>query len=207
MAAGSSTPILDTFDRANEGPPPSASWTNLNAGLKVVSNVCAANASNSVSYWNVSTPGPNCEVGCTITTKPANGQSIGVYLRGKDTGSVLTFDAYLFMALAQAGTDILRCQRIDNAVATTLGSDVSQEYAAGDKINLKAIGSTLIMQYFNGTSWATVGARSDTTYGAAGRLVAAIGDTTGRFDDFFGGTLQPRDMIISGDFMIPVLRG
>lgn len=181
------TPVLDTFNRANEGPPPSTSWTNLNAGLKVISNVCGANASNSVSYWNVGNFGPDCEVFCTITTKPGSGQSVGLYLRGKDTGSVVTFDAYLLVALVQAGTDILRIQRVDNAVATTLGADVSQEFSANDVILLRMIGSTLFMEYNNVVQTT----RTDSTYAAAGVIAAAIGDTTGRIDDFGGGLYAP----------------
>jgi hypothetical protein len=181
------TPILDGFNRANEGPPPSTSWTNLNAGLKVVSNVCVANAANSVDYYNVGTYGPDCEVYGTVTTKPASGQSIAFYLRLKDVGSIATVDGYLVLALVQAGTDILRVQRLDNGTATTLGADVSQEYATSDKFLLRATGSTLIMERNN----AIAATRSDTTYGAAGNLGAAIGDTVGAFDDFGGGVYRP----------------
>lgn len=183
----STTPILDTFNRANEGPPPSASWTNINAGLKVVSNLCAANASNSVDYYNVTTYGPNAEVFCEVTTKPTNGQSIGIYLRLKDVGSVVTVDGYVLFVFVAAGTDSMLIQRVDNGVATTLGATISQETTAGDKILLRIIGTTLFLE--RNESLNTT--RTDSTYTAAGYIGAAITDTTGRIDNFGGGIYAP----------------
>lgn len=179
------TPILDSFNRANEGPPPSASWTNLNAGLKVVSNVCAANAANSVTYWNVQTYGPDSECYCTISTKATNTNSIGVYVRLKDVGSVATVDGYALFGFTSAATDTLQIQRVDNGVATTLGANVSQELSNGDTILLRARGSTLELERNN----LLVTTRSDSTYTVAGNIGAAITDTTGRLDDFGGGNV------------------
>lgn len=48
------TPILDNFNRANEGPPPSTNWVTLGPyGFKVVSNQAApSNALESIAVWN-----------------------------------------------------------------------------------------------------------------------------------------------------------
>jgi hypothetical protein len=62
--------LLDDFNRANEGPPPSASWTTGTvAGLIVLANECTRQAAGGFrqdAYWNASQFGPNCEVGCRI---------------------------------------------------------------------------------------------------------------------------------------------
>lgn len=179
------TAILDTFNRANEGPPPSASWTNLNAGLKVISNVCGANAANSISYWNTICVSANEESYFTVTTKPANGQTCGAYVRLKDVGSIATLDGYGLLASMAAGTDSIALQRIDNAVATTLGASVSQEISTSDILCIRISGSGIEMER-NGSVVIT---RTDTTYTAAGYLGAAISDTTGRIDNFGGGSL------------------
>lgn len=182
----SHTSVLDDFNRANEGPPPSANWSNINAGLKVISNVCGANAANSISYWNAAQYGPDCEVYGTITTRTGNGQSFGFNLRCKDM-TLAGLDGYQLLCLQQAGTDIFRIQRLDNSVATVLGADVSQEFAANDKVLLRAVGSTLTFERND----AEVTTRTDTTYPLAGYLAAALTNTTGRFDNFGGGSLFP----------------
>jgi hypothetical protein len=69
------TPILDDFNRANEGPPPSANWSAYHAswgfgdGLEVVSNQCKGNSYNLCGdWWSVETFGSDCEVYVTIAT-------------------------------------------------------------------------------------------------------------------------------------------
>ena len=44
------TGILDDFNRGNEGPPPSANWTTLVQGHKVVSNACTSNSTASTQH-------------------------------------------------------------------------------------------------------------------------------------------------------------
>lgn len=189
--AGPTTAVLDDANRANAGPPASANWSDLNSGIKVVSNQFAANGTNSFSYWNASSPGPACECYGLIPTKPTNGNSVAFQVRGKDTGSIATFDCYQILGLAQAGTDIIRMQIITNAGATTVGADISQEISNGNGLLIRANGSSFDLDYFNGTSWSNAGTRTDSTYSAAGRVGLAISDTTARVDDFGGGTYIP----------------
>jgi hypothetical protein len=58
-----STPILDDFNRSNEGPPPSSNWTSIYNGHVVASNHIRGYVynDNNVSMWNASTFGPNIE--------------------------------------------------------------------------------------------------------------------------------------------------
>lgn len=66
------TPILDNFNRGDEGPPPSANWTTVtwsDGGLKVLSNAAVPEATTTgdyIIYWNASTFGPNLEARFTI---------------------------------------------------------------------------------------------------------------------------------------------
>ena len=50
------TPVLDNFNRANEGPPPSANWVGwimAASNLIVYTNVCACNvAGNGDAGWD-----------------------------------------------------------------------------------------------------------------------------------------------------------
>lgn len=182
------TPILDSFTRADEGPPPSASWSNTFNGLKVVSNECAGNAvGQNISFWNASTPGGGCEAYATIRAKPANTNGMGICARLKDTGAIGTLDGYLITALTAVVADTIRIDRLDNGVATTLGSTISQEFSVGDKIGIRCVGSNIQAWYFNGTSWSLLGTRVDTTYPDAGRIGLIIQNILGRWDDFGGG--------------------
>jgi hypothetical protein len=187
--AGPTTPVLDDFNRADGGV--GANWSTFAGlgGLNVASNqVAGSGASANLQYWNVSQYGPKSEAHLKITAKPGNGQAIAVSLRCKDVSSISTLDGYTLAAIQQSGTDVLRCQRVDNSVATTLGADISQEYAAGDGILLRANGSTLEIEYFNGSAWTQLTTRSDATYQGAGYLMVTVQGTTGRADDFGGGT-------------------
>ena len=58
------------------------------------------------------------------------------------------------------------------------------EFVAGDQIGVSALGSTLAY-YRNGTQQFT---RTDATYGAAGKIGLLMENTTGRWDNFGGGT-------------------
>lgn len=65
------TPILDNFNRANEGPPPSANWTGdfdpgFGDDLIVLDNLLQTSFGNGSAYWNQSIYGPDCEVYSTV---------------------------------------------------------------------------------------------------------------------------------------------
>ncbi len=187
------TSVLDSFDRANEGPPPSSSWTADTGfgsnGLRVVSNVCGATSlSDSFAYWNVSSPGPDCEVFVTVSTKPANGNYCALYLRSVFAGA--GSDGYELQLNVATGTDTTQHYRVDNFVFTALGAAINQEFTAGDGLGLEIIGNSLQAYRRSSGVWAALGTtRADSTYTAAGRTGIQIQDTTGRFDDFGAGTV------------------
>lgn len=158
--------------------------------IGIASNQAAGQtAGNNLVMWNVNTDGPDCESAITINTKPANGAAVALYLRGQQISNILTIDGYLCAMITDAGTDIFRIQRIDNAVATTLGADITQEFTAGNSFRFSAVGSTLTVEYFNGTSWSVLGSRTDSTYTAAGNPGLLMVGTTARVDNWIAGTL------------------
>lgn len=187
------TPLLDAFNRSNTGPPLSSSWSDLAGGNKVVSNQAAGNtASFNFSYYNVGQFGADQEAYITVATVPAATDAAAVYCRMKDVGSVLTVDGYLCGVIPAVGTDVIRIQRIDNAVATTLGADFSQEVAGGDKLLFRLIGSTLEAFYGTAGAFTSLGTRTDSTYLAGGYLGLLIQNTAARIDDYGGGTYAPQ---------------
>lgn len=190
------TAILDNFNRANTGPPPSASWSQGYGGIfgqfKVVSNQAAVNSlifGYAENYWNVATYA-DCEAYVTIAAKPAAGSLFALMVRTVDIAT--NPDGYLLVLTPSAGTDTLQIDRGDNGVRTLLGAAVSQEVSVGDSIGIRAIGSTLTCWYKpSGGSWTELFSRTDATYSAAGRIELITNSAATIVDDFGGGTYVP----------------
>ena len=191
------TGVLDDFNRANEGPPPSASWTDTwltGSGLTVNTNQCATNGGTTLkdSYWNVSTFGPDAEAFVTIATIPTtDGDSIRLGIRLAQPGAT-TVDGYLAMWqwIAGAGADRVRLFRLDNGAATELGTGVDLNMSAGDKLGMETIGSTIKVYTKSGAgAWTERRSETDATYSAAGFIGLQFIRTVFRCDDFGGGTV------------------
>ncbi len=192
------TGVLDAFNRANEGPPPSANWTSAweNNQFSVVGNQCehtGALNDYSTAHWNVSTFGPDSECYVTVVAKPTNNDDeLGVGCRMANIGAGTTDGYMMTPRVKSAATDEFRLFRFDNGVSTQLGAAVTQEIATGDAIGIEAIGSTIKAFYkASGGSWTEVMSRTDATYTAAGSilLLAEKGPSDVQFDDFGGGTV------------------
>ena len=185
------TALLDDFNRADEDPLGNGNWTGPFFGsepdLQILSNVVAANAAASNSYWSASTFGPNSELHFTRTTEVAAGQSFGFGIRLVNIGAATT-DGYLGIHV-ETGTDFFRYLRLDDGVSTQVGSDQSIELAAGDDIGLDIFGTTMTAYYNTGGGWTAVTSVTESTYTAAGNIGIRLSDTTGRIDDFGGGTI------------------
>lgn len=184
------TSILDNFNRANQGPPPSSSWTTGvdggTGGFSVNSNEAKVeDATHSTAYWNVTNFGPDIEVYITL------GSTIGpsrLYWRIQQEGTS-GFDGYAL--LAYTPTNELYIYRIDNGSYTQLGAAISQTFAVGDSFGAKMVGSTITIYYKTAAgSWTSVGSRSDSTYTGAGKLgISAFDSTSIKLDNFGGGTI------------------
>lgn len=164
--------ILDNFNRANTGPPPSASWSapvaNGDASHYVRSNGIGTNTDDTQtsSYWNVTTFGPDVEA-CTTLTDVASFLLHGAMVRIVNPNNTSTAGGY--MAVALDGTSVTRIYRLDGTTYTQLGADISTTWANGDAICIKAVGSTIeAFRKPSGGAWGSVGSRTDSTYTAAG---------------------------------------
>lgn len=181
--------VLDNFNRANEGPPPSTSWTNfIGSGSQVVSNAWApsANSGDNGSYWNPQTFGPDCEVymtGATLSTSYMDS-----YLRLADFGA--GGDGY--SCAINGSTQLATYYRLDNGVYTQLGSTMSIG-GITDGIAFGGTATGFTIQHYikrSGSNWTTSAPRFDSTYLAAGNIGVTGGLTTQRGDDFGGGAVQ-----------------
>lgn len=188
------TGLLDNFNRANEGPPPSTDWTTIIAGKghKVLSNECvpetdSAGAVRFSSGWDTSTYGPDCEAYLTVIDPATWGEGPMARLT---TLAEATVDGYRYWRSSSNNTSLYR---IDNGVGTKLGADgPAFTIASGDKLGIECIGSTIKGYVKDGAAaWAEQLSRTDSTYGDAGYIGLSqypSSEYVG-LDDFSGGTI------------------
>lgn len=184
------TSILDNFNRANEGPPPSINWTTgldgSAGGFSVDANEAEGlNGVVSSAWWNVQNFGPDIEVYATIGSVKG---ATRLHFRAQQEGTS-TWDGYTL--LAYTPTNELFVYRVDNGVQTQLGVAIAQTISSGDSFGAKMVGSTITVYYKIGAgSWTEVGTRTDGTYTGAGKLAMSTFDATPiNVDNFGGGTI------------------
>lgn len=193
------TGLLDNFNRANEGPPPSTNWTGPvqtgEEGLRVVGNQCddstdTAKAGSGV--W-VGDFGPDSECFSTIAVVPTSTQGQAHFLRvvSPNTAGV---DGYLsaYINLVAGIYNSYLSYRLDNNAYTQLGAnDALTTLGVGDDVGAEMIGSAIkVYRRVGAGSWTeeTTAARTDSTYTAAGRIGLRL-DNQPEADDFGGGTV------------------
>jgi hypothetical protein len=187
---GPTTPVLDTFNRANGGA--GANWSLIKptgfAALNVSGNA-AVDASASLftwDYWNQATFGPDAEAYVTVASYAA-GDVIRIGARVTNAGTTTHSGYYV----AVSGTGAWSILRIDAGSNTSLATGPTQPLASGDKVAIRIVGSVITALHFSGGSWQqvmTYNTSGDATrYSAAGRL--AFEFRTSTLDDFGGGTL------------------
>ena len=191
------TGVLDNFNRGN-AESLGANWTAewWFSGTENLQDILSSQAADddqfSVGgdYYNVATYGADAEVHCTINAlDDENGSSYLIGLRITTPGDSTT-DGYRSLLTNMAGTEIVRLQRGDNTVWTTLGADINQAYSVGDGLGEDAISSTHAAHRRSSGAWSSLGSRTDATYGGAGYLgLGTYGEGSVRLlaDDFGGG--------------------
>ena len=139
--------ILDTFNRSNENPLSFGSrWGNGIVGssersLRVVSNQCASNQTTTATAWWRTQLAANEEAYATIATLPGNGNAVRLYVRLRTPGSAAV-DGYMLLYSQSSGTDQIIIYRITNSGLAQI-STASREIAAGNRLLLRAKGTTL----------------------------------------------------------------
>lgn len=196
-----SAPILDDFNRANEGPPPSANWTNgiaegfgFSFGHRVLDNELQ-NATEGVAqnYWNVETFGPDCEAYITAVNT-ADAPSTWLVGRLVDPGLSTCTGYAVQVVSSNAGDDRLYfIYRIDDGLLTSIAStsETGVGPADGDKYGIRIIGDIIYLWGDTGDSWEIKLSVSDSTYSSAGfiGIVTEAATLSPRWDDFGGGTV------------------
>lgn len=133
--------LLDDFNRSDEGPPPSSSWTNNGAnGPGVISNVAGAVTAGGQTRWNIPIEA-NQECRFTLSVLPGDTSFVSLLARFNTT-----FDAgyELIVTRNDAGDDLVSlwdtvdAVELDNAIITL---------QAGDEFGLRCYSNTILGYY------------------------------------------------------------
>ena len=187
------TKILDTFNRADENPLMASLWGSpFGAGhnFAVVSNQCqSGEASFDENRW-LKGFAVSHEVYCTLITRPANGTTVALILRGQT--ATIWDDYYRVHFQANgAGNDSVQIVSVISGTAANVGPnlDLGRTMANGDQLWAQVAESS-IWVWYNGT---LMGAVSDGGVPAGG-FIGLYTDTASGvvIDGFGGGTLSPQ---------------
>lgn len=198
-----SVSLLDNFTRANEGPPPSASWvTSDTNGLKVVSNLCVQTTTD--GSWNAATWNTQFTADQEVAAKIgfiAGGPYSSVSAR-QQTNNDYGSNHYEMGFYHQTGNDEAVIYKVVGGVFTQLGAvfNIGTEWANGDSLGMKLTGST-IEAFRNGAS---LGTRSDSDISGAGYAAIGVNSTPAtsdtRYSEFYAGSIAA-----GGGIAIPVV--
>jgi len=176
--------ILDDFNRADEGPPPSSSWTTLQSGHLVLSNqIYGVSDIESNVSTTISTYGPDSEAYVTLTSLPGNTGWMMLNVRFQ-MGVVVGYSVYIY-------------RDDDNGDTVTLYGDGELDSSpitlqAGDSFGVSAVGNEI--SYYHkpvGQAWEMLGSVTDSFYPDAGTLlIGSTYDGDPAMDDFGGGTVE-----------------
>lgn len=195
-----STPVLDTFTGVDNTSPPSANWTNSEitngasaGGCDIEDNAVAPSATGGYygCYWNAASFNADSEAYITIVNTGSTA-FFGVCTRIANPGNNTTDGYCVDVADATSAVSIIR---LDDAVASVLGSTITQTITTSDSFGITAVGDQICAWFSdNGGAWGQLGCRTDSTYTAGGRIALYINGNTGigGMDDFGGGNYGRR---------------
>ncbi len=186
-APASAANLLDSFNRANEGPPPSSSWTTFvgsGTGLKVVSNAVAGDTGGfEKAYWNPTTFEVNQEVFATVASVDAATPNLELFgcLVGQRNATSGTF---YHLCLQQQSTDEVQLNYWDGTNYNTLTTcALATNVAAGQVWKWRRVGIS-IEAYQNGN---LVCSTTDSSLTGPGNIGLEIAHQNMTWDDFGGG--------------------
>lgn len=201
------TSIIDNFNRANEGPPLSSSWSRTfyaTSGLEVVSNGAMQDDVNQVAgeYRNTGTYGPDSEAYITITTRATSGDYCTVWvdarLQDPNASTIDGYEVEMVMREGNTTVNIVRIWKIVNNSFSQLGSDINTTISNGDSFGIEVTGTgTVTIKAYHkpsGGSWGEIGSATDSSspINSAGYIGIGIYDSGSAqtvLDDFGGGTV------------------
>lgn len=185
------TGVLDQFtrtDAADLGANWSVYWSN-NRWLIISNQAAATSLAWYGDYWDSATFGPDAEVYVKIVSYADHEWELDIRVGGTPGSSPNSYA----VGFNGGGAGVVKLYRVDGGSGTQLGASMSQTLADGDSIGLEAVGSTITVYHKPAAgAWASVGGRTDATYGSAGYIaLSAIGQSPSYLmaDDFGGGTV------------------
>lgn len=186
-----SAAILDDFNRANEGPPPSSKWTTdyygapIN-GFRVSGGACYADLNYSSSYWNAERFGPDIE--CSFTVADGFTSPVSIAFIYSDIGSYV-YDGY--EVNFRPGSNRLDGHAVVNGGYTTDVFDVTvSAYSVGDKLGVRLVRGRLEGWHQPvGGDWTLIASGDDATFSGMAHLAVYIDSASTAIDDFRGGNL------------------
>lgn len=194
--------LLDAFNRANEGPPPSASWlsTSFSSGtsqLQVVSNALKRGGAGWGSCAWGTQLGPDAILVVTISTVG----DFSLILRGQAPGSG-AWDGYECLYTSSThrfDLDVIT----NNSAGASLANSTAVTLGAGDKVGFAVIGDTLSMAVYTAGAWGAdlLTASAGGSISGAGYVGIWANGTTPVFDDFSAGTIPSA----AGHLNLPLL--
>lgn len=190
------TPLLDTFNRANENPLASP-WTSIAevGGLQLTSNQVAPTAGYAGSYRGLFL---NAEAWVTIPTLVAGTETI-LLTRYQDAGGASPIRdsrrrGYLVVHVLAGGYAIHRMDDGNNVVLTS-GSFSGGTLVSGDSLGFRSVGGTHEAWMKRGSgAWTFVAQVTDSTYQNAGAIGLQSSEPTSRYDNFGGGEYAVQQM-------------
>lgn len=157
-----------------------ADWTSLVGTLLSSGGQGAGSAAtDNFAYLTAGSYGPDVFLGLTLAAVPADNEY--VFLCARIT-NLPAANGYFVSVVKSSGTDTMYVRRLDGGAATTLGS-WTQEIAAGNRIGIRCVGSTISAMVDTGSGWTLVGSVTDANYSAAGQVAVDIFNTAARIDD------------------------
>jgi hypothetical protein len=186
------TPILDTFQRANTGPPPSASWTtSKGTGLKIVSNQCVPNVDtlDQAATWSASSFVNNQECYFTLAAVPTSTSGGMACCARLQNSTDINSNHYELDVQVHVGNDGIQLYKQVSTTYFFVGSEfiIGRDFQIGDEIGLQVKGN-IVRAWFNRVLVITAVDNSIPSGGFIG--LDYEGSTGGAYGSFGGGAAR-----------------
>lgn len=200
-----STPILDNFNRADTGPPPSASWDTTVSGnlldvryagapgLAVRSNAAKALADGEASMrWSAVLSSSDNEAYCTLNQIA---YSVELWARHEGRSAVNTGSPWGYLVFWSGGSQNLRIQKygpggVAGYADLTATAAIPGGAVSGMKLGIRCQGTSITAWYMKpGGSWTQILSATDSTFTSGPQLGVLVYQQFMILDDFGGGRI------------------
>lgn len=178
---------LDSGSRANEGPPPSSSWSassisSTSSGLAIISgSIARPGAGYSSGYWGTEFSA-DCVSAWTVTTSG----DWEVEHRGKDFAGA-TWDALSFF-FDSAALTLQALITVDGGVTSTLAT-CAATIGSGKDVGFATLGSSMCAATYSGGVWTTMFTVVQGTLSNSGAIGLWANGTQPQFNNFRAGNI------------------